>query len=768
MRFRGERLVLASLLVLAGFLPTGVPGCGPFMDYAVFVNTVHPDYPFGPYAAGDLGVLMPTYPRSYLAVAYRNLSGVPYDDGERTALLKLWDDRLTYACWNMNRTDWPHEWTEARKAVVGEEATPPYVERTKDYGQYQSFVNCTDAAFKYAIDTLKAKTTRYGEGSSQVKEWLAAQDTVFANCGGGSAVPTPAPSGAAPELKADRAYQIAAALFYSGQFDDAANAFAEIAKDASSPYRTLAPYLAARCFIRKANLLDPPDGARTAALLGQAESRLKAILADPALRDVHPTSRNLLNLIQLETRPQQLLPDLERSLMQPGSQGSLYQDLWDYTYLLDERAGGEETGGVQPSEQPLTPAPPVKTLKPKVGDMTDWILTFQQNGPESYRHAVERWKQTKSVPWLAAALTQAQADAPELADLLAASAQVAPKSPAYATAAFHRARLLIQAGKAEEARRLLNEVLSDKAPRLPRSAANLLLALRLQTAQTLEAFLADAPRRVAVCGSEAYGDIPNDYDCGEKPEETPKNLGPLFDADSAKVFNRQLPLETLAGIAKDPKLPKELRARVAASAFTRAVLLERPETAASLAPVLGELVPEAAPYAQKYLQMQAPEEKAFYATYALLKLPGLEPYVRRDLGRDDTPEELDSFRDNWWCADFSQSPGGYEAEGIPFRYSSLRKPDFVAPEMEKRAGEETAALEGLGAGAVALCRRVLDWAQKRPDDPLVPEALHRAVLATKLGACKDDEFTTYSKRVFNLLHKSYPKSEWTKKTPYYY
>lgn len=240
--------------------------------------------------------------------------------------------------------------------------------------------------------------------------------------------------------------------------------------------------------------------------------------------------------------------------MQPGSQGSLYQDLWDYTYLLDERAGGDAAGGIQPDEQPLTPAPPVKTLKPKVGDMTDWILTFQQASPESLRHAIERWRQTKSVPWLAAALTKAAADTPELAELLSAAAQVPPKSPAYATAAFHRARLLLQTGKVEEARRLANEALSDRAPRLPRSATNLFLALRTQTAQTLEAFLAEAPRRVAVCGSESYGDIPKDYDCGEKPEEPPPAQGPLFDADSAKVFNSQLPLDVLAGIAKDSKL----------------------------------------------------------------------------------------------------------------------------------------------------------------------------------------------------------------------
>jgi hypothetical protein len=380
---------------------------------------------------------------------------------------------------------------------------------------------------------------------------------------------------------------------------------------------------------------------------------------------------------------------------------------------------------------------------------------------------VERWRQTKTAPWLAAALTKAAPDTPELAELLPAAAHVPAGSPAYATVAYHRARLLFQSGKAEEARALADQALSGKTG-LPRSATNLFLSLRLQIAPTLEAFLADAPRTAAVCGSWSYGDIPDDYDCGEERAEPVPVHGAFFDTDAARVLNTLLPLDVLAAVARDSKLPPGLRGRVASSAFVRGVLLERGEIAASVAPALGELLPETAPQVQQYLALHAPEERAFYATYALLALPGLEPYVRDGMGRDDPPNELNSFRDNWWCADASLAPEDTEQRGIPFGYSILRKPGFVTPEMEKKAAEESAALARQGSGTVALCRRVLDWAQKRPEDPLVPEALHRAVVATKLGACKDEEFTTYSKRVFNLLHKSYPKSEWTKKTPYYY
>jgi len=41
------------------------------------------------------------------------------------------------------------------------------------------------------------------------------------------------------------------------------------------------------------------------------------------------------------------------------------------------------------------------------------------------------------------------------------------------------------------------------------------------------------------------------------------------------------------------------------------------------------------------------------------------------------------------------------------------------------------------------------------------------VRATRYG-CTDKETVNYSKAAFDLLHKRYPNSEWTKKTPYYF
>ena len=66
-----------------------------------------------------------------------------------------------------------------------------------------------------------------------------------------------------------------------------------------------------------------------------------------------------------------------------------------------------------------------------------------------------------------------------------------------------------------------------------------------------------------------------------------------------------------------------------------------------------------------------------------------------------------------------------------------------------------------------LGKAVIDWAKNNAADPRVPEALHLVVRSTRYG-CGNDETSTVSKEAFQLLHKNYPKSEWTKKTPYWF
>ena len=78
------------------------------------------------------------------------------------------------------------------------------------------------------------------------------------------------------------------------------------------------------------------------------------------------------------------------------------------------------------------------------------------------------------------------------------------------------------------------------------------------------------------------------------------------------------------------------------------------------------------------------------------------------------------------------------------------------------------------SGVMLIGQRVLDYASSHPGDPNLPEALALTVRATHYGISDwQDEKTeqqrkSLSKAAFELLHKRYPKSAWTAKTPYYY
>src|SRR5215216_5474658 len=92
--FKSSRALVIVLMTM-GLLCSTRPtlSCGPFVERTVFTFSKHPDFPLARFAAGELGVLQPTYARSYLAVAYRYLAGVPLDKEEQKAATALWKER---------------------------------------------------------------------------------------------------------------------------------------------------------------------------------------------------------------------------------------------------------------------------------------------------------------------------------------------------------------------------------------------------------------------------------------------------------------------------------------------------------------------------------------------------------------------------------------------------------------------------------------------------------------------------------------------------
>ena len=88
-------------------------------------------------------------------------------------------------------------------------------------------------------------------------------------------------------------------------------------------------------------------------------------------------------------------------------------------------------------------------------DLVDWILALQGDGIGARDRAIARWQETRTEPWLIAALWQLQSAHPSADALLLAGAAVPATSPAHPTVAFLRARLLIALGRLDEARTVL-------------------------------------------------------------------------------------------------------------------------------------------------------------------------------------------------------------------------------------------------------------------------------------------------------------------------
>lgn len=331
MKFNITRFFAAALVLVA--ITVNAFPCGPGYVTPVFDNDRSPESPYRDFASGNLGIVKPTYRRMVLLAAYRYLTGGGFSDSEQQALIEFWQSEID----NRGPDDTVEvetavkSWVAARKGVVGNEAKTPdiYVERA--WGGYDFFPNCTRNAFETATKTLSDRVASHGSDDKDVKNWLKAQDQVFANCSSGRSIPA-APSAELSEwLQKDRAYQIAAAEFYALDYRGARQRFAEIALDTASPWQETAEYLVGRTLIREASLNQNPVA--TEALYVEADQVLQSVaikggkFADDADR--------LLGVVKYRLRPQERVRELAQKIAYQ-SDSRFRQDLVDYNWLLDK------------------------------------------------------------------------------------------------------------------------------------------------------------------------------------------------------------------------------------------------------------------------------------------------------------------------------------------------------------------------------------------------------------------------------------------------
>lgn len=746
--------------------------CGPFFDYAVYSFVLHPD-DLASYAKGNLGIVQPTYARSYLAVAYRNIIGKPLATEEQQAALRLWNRRIT-PYWRDSELDSAQrQWLAIRNKVFSNDSLQ-YIsdERLIDSNYYITYPNLMAGAFFNAAATLRDLVAKYGIGSVEARDWSQTQDIVFDNRVG-SHIPEVASSDKPQVVRENREYQVASAQFYSEHFAEARTTFQHIADNAHSPWRALAKYLVIRTYIRQALVGEPDDSATVNAtqdsLLSLALKEIDRVKADPAAQQYHDAAEQLRGFIEAKLHPVERTNAVAERVLRGGEGTQFYTALGDYTSLLDHFLPNEYLG------DPKTTVPE-KLLQ---SDLTDWIITYQGDDSISrFDHALSKWRAGHQSHWLLAALRWADAAAVVPQEVLEAAKNMDHTLPIFPSIAYYDAKYLQNHGQRAAALPMIDAALAISG--LARSAVNDFKQLKLAQATTLDLFLQLAQKNPAGVTSDddpyegADQSLPASM-VGSSPVDSMHRTDPYavasFDNVSGALIDQYFPLSTLLAASQSKELAEHLRGDLAMTGWTRAILIEDMANARAFAQQIQTLRPALSEEMKRFLASASPIDARENALWTLLHFPGLRPYLNTGLGRTEGLETIDSYRDNWWC-NFNDQISRYrygsfrneEEAGIS---ATLPGPAFLSSAELAQNRKEMQQLQEVWTAPNYLNQMVINWAQDRPNDERLPEALHLAVRASRYG-CTDSLTGKYSKAAFDLLHKKFPKSSWTKKTPYYY
>jgi len=706
------------------------------------------------YFRGRLGILRPTFTDNRLYAAYRIMLGGRFSDAQAKQLLAR--------CCDAPETpfDAVTSWNELRKRVPG---VPPAKEATSFRQRPEDMrifdVSCFPNAYRNSAATLRARIAEHGANSPLVRDWVIGQDAVLLNCYEDSSLPEELPPNAPAWLKADLAYQIAATYFYRLDYTRAGQLFAEIGRDASSPWQKTARYLVARCAVHAA-IED-----KTPKLIADAQQAIDALATDPQLADYRADAPKLASLLAFATRPQERARELERSLLAPDLPNALPVDLRDF--LLLERTGTRNTD-----------------LGAWIYDVDVLTVGSEETVAAAKSDALRRWREQRNLPWLVAALMHLSPGDEDVAAAIAASRAIETNSPAYYTLAWHRLRLLIGEGKQDEARAELDQILDGRP--LPEGVENLMRYHRMKLARDLDEFARFALRRgefvmylpdprtkldataLPLKSSTSYP-----YDFGPALKWRTELFQPnprYFDTDGTAAMSFVMPLPLMARVAQSERLPPNMQRDVALAVWTRAVLLDDAEIANSVTPTVARHFPQYGAGWRAYQSAATPQQKKIEAALLLLRLPGASPWLASGLGYPYMRDQIGLVATRWWergDAD-NQAVSGAPDDvtlcddcALPLQFAP---PAFLTSSDRDRARNEVARLRQLPGAPAYLGAIIIAWANAQPRDPRVPEALHFVVRATRYGEMN----TETSKAAYLLLHNRYRRNPWTSKTPLWF
>jgi hypothetical protein len=420
----------------------------------------------------------------------------------------------------------------------------------------------------------------------------------------------------------------------------------------------------------------------------------------------------------------------------------------------------------------------------RADDLSDWIFTLQTTDPRAYSHAFSKWQQTDSRAWLVMSLIKAEISSPRLHEIMTAAEKVTRTDSAYATFVYHLVRLKTDMGQQNEARKLLDEVMSQTAI-LPVSAQNQFLEQRMRLAGGLNEFLKSAQRKpvayykygmiaslqklyerekefwnpeyMSKTKEEFERDVENEY-----KDLLPWDDRVIFDNAITDILNWHFSVQLLIEAARSPNVPGYLKRNLLRAAWTRAILLNEHKLALEIVPDLLKFAPEMSSVLEPYARSTPGKQRQRAALFALLKTPELSPYLSSSVSLDATYEPTEYYMAQaWWC--LLPETDYVDDKTVP---KLVPKPAFLTAAQLEAARRERRAMLDLGDAKSYLGKQVLEWARSSPDDPRLPEALFIAVKANDQykygcdGWAHDEETRDNAEKI---LRERYPVSPWTAK-----
>ena len=728
-----KRLLLLASLVAASYANASGDYGPSYMRYKAYCA---PDTAIERFQQGQLGVLQPGMQRVYLYTAWRamTLAG----NGQFTP-------GLAGGLARANGSAFGHGWEEGSAGTASKE------EWLREARMAESaFGICPTPSNNFALATLKAIGKRKDGTPQRIKAWTDAQELVAAACQAAEdarymnkdalqKVVTP-PQLAKTEVaywRQLREYQRAAIEFHAERYADATVQFMHIGASADHPMRDLGAYLAlrseARSAIKQHYLADEAQRQRTYLVL---QRRGAAILADVSLAARHEATRALLRSARASLLPEASFAELNKYLADPSADPFANDRLGDWAVVIAHNGHNEKDAAARAA---------ATTAARGQYDFLDWIENLRECGypgdkdkscRASARRALEQWQRTKSRAWLTASMMTSATLTPALEK---AAMAVKPADPEYLTLAYHLTRLLRIAGRPGQAR-----AVSDTALKLPMSdgSRNLFREERFAVATSV----ADA------AGYMLRVDV-------DMSRGSDKPVHGLND-DALAWLLHGLAAADMVTLARQPVLDSTIRARLASAAWMRADLLGKPDVALQALAVLEPLAPALKKEIGEYRRMQSTAQRRHLMVLTALRF-GLSPQMNESSSPIAAIPNDEVTASNW-CSFKAGVAGARDSSSFVWQL-----PPAPALGDIDSAKAELVTLATLKTSTGFVGEHVLKRVKAGTADVDLPWLLHVVVSSTR-GGCLDPDAKQLSREAFNLLHKRFPRNEWTTKTPYFY